>query len=66
MQASAPSSLNPAGAGGVLLAALVACVGLGGLVGWLAGATAVGALVGAVLGILAGIAGVYVRYRDAF
>jgi F0F1-type ATP synthase assembly protein I len=66
MQASAPSSLNPAGAGGVLLAALVACIGVGVLVGWLAGATGLGALAGAVVGILAGIFAVYRRYRGAF
>jgi F0F1-type ATP synthase assembly protein I len=62
MQAASPSSFDPAGAGGVLLAALVVCIGLGVLVGWAAGAAAIGALVGAVLGVLAGIAAVYRRY----
>jgi F0F1-type ATP synthase assembly protein I len=66
MQAASPSSFDPAGAGGVLLAALLVCIGLGVLVGWAAGAPAIGALVGAVLGILAGILAVYRRYRDAF
>ena len=66
MQAASPSSFDPAGAGGVLLAALLVCIGLGLLVGWAAGAAGIGALVGAVLGILAGIFAVYRRYRDAF
>lgn len=66
MQAASRSSFDPAGAGGVLIAALLVCIGLGVLVGWAAGAAAIGALVGAVLGILAGIAAVYRRYRDAF
>ena len=63
MQAASPSSLNPAGAGGLLLGVLAAAVGLGLLVGWGAGSAGVGALVGAVLGIPAGIAVVYRRYR---
>lgn len=66
MQAASPSSFDPAGAGGVLLAALLVCIGLGVLVGWAAGAAGIGALVGAILGILAGILAVYRRYRDAF
>ena len=66
MQAASPSSFDPAGAGGVLLAALLVCIGLGALVGWAAGAAGIGALVGAILGILAGILAVYRRYRDAF
>jgi hypothetical protein len=66
MQAASPSSFDPAGAGGVLLAALLLCIGLGVLVGWAAGAAGIGALVGAILGILAGILAVYRRYRDAF
>ena len=66
MQAASPSSFDPAGAGGVLLAALLVCIGLGALVGWAAGSAGIGALVGAILGILAGILAVYRRYRDAF
>jgi len=62
MQAASPSSFDPAGAGGVLLAALLACIGLGLLVGWAADAAGIGALVGAIVGILAGIAAVYRRY----
>jgi hypothetical protein len=66
MQAASPSSFDPAGAGGVLLAALVLCIGLGVLVGWAVGSAGIGALVGAIIGILAGIAAVYRRYRNAF
>jgi hypothetical protein len=66
MQAASPSSLNPAGAGGLLLAVLVACIGGGLLVGWAAGSGAIGALIGAVFGILGGIFAVYRRYRGAF
>jgi F0F1-type ATP synthase assembly protein I len=66
MQAASPSSFDPAGAGGVLLAALVLCIAVGALVGWAAGAAGIGALVGAIIGILAGILAVYRRYRDAF
>jgi len=62
MQAASPSSFDPAGAGGVLLAALIVCIGLGVLLGWAAGAAGIGALVGAIVGILAGIAAVYRRY----
>jgi F0F1-type ATP synthase assembly protein I len=62
----AQSTLDPAGAGGVLLTALAVCIGLGALIGWLAGSAAIGALVGAIFGILAGIVAVYRRYRNAF
>jgi hypothetical protein len=59
---SSSSSFDPAGAGGVLLTALIVCIGLGLLVGWAVGAAGLGALVGAVVGILAGIGAVYKRY----
>ena len=63
---SSPSSFDPAGAGGVLLAAVIVCIGLGLLVGWAVGAAGIGALVGAVVGILAGIGAVYQRYGHTF
>jgi F0F1-type ATP synthase assembly protein I len=66
MAPTTTSSFDPAGAGGVLLAALVVCIGIGALVGWLAGSAGIGALVGAIFGILAGIVAVYRRYRNAF
>jgi hypothetical protein len=62
MQAASPSSFDPAGAGGVLLAALLVCIGLGVLVGWAAGSIGIGVLIGAVVGILVGIVAVYRRY----
>jgi hypothetical protein len=66
MQAASPTSFDPAGAGGVLLAALIVCIGLGVLVGWAAGAAGIGALVGAIVGILAGIGAVYRRDGHTF
>jgi hypothetical protein len=63
MQAASPSSFEPAGAGGLLLAVLALCVGAGLLVGWLAGSVGIGVLLGAVVGILGGIFAVYRRYR---
>jgi hypothetical protein len=66
MQAASPSQFNAAGAGGLLLAVLVACIGVGVLVGWAAGSAAIGALGGAVAGIPGGIFAVYRRYRGAF
>ena len=62
MQAASPSSFDPAGAGGVLLGALVVCIGLGVLVGWAAGSIGIGVLIGAGVGSLAGIIAVYRRY----
>jgi hypothetical protein len=66
MQAASPTSFDPAGAGGLLLGVLLACIGLGALIGWAAGAAGIGALAGAVLGIAAGTYAVYRRYRGAF
>ena len=57
---------RPAGAGAVLLGTTVAGIGVGALVGWVAGAWPIGALVGAVVGIPAGIFAVYRRYRGVF
>ena len=65
MPSASPSSFDPAGAGGVLLAALAVFIGIGLLIGWAVGSAGLGALVGAVLGILAGIGAVYKRYGHA-
>jgi len=62
MQGTTSPQFNAAGAGGVLLAVLAVCVGIGVLVGWAVGSGAIGALFGAVVGILGGIAAVYMRY----
>jgi hypothetical protein len=64
MQGTTSPQFNAAGAGGVLLAVLAACVGIGVLIGWAAGSGAIGALFGAVVGILGGIVAVYVRYGN--
>ena len=65
MQGTTSTQFSAAGAGGVLLGVLVACVGIGALLGWAAGSGAIGALLGAVVGIVGGIFAVYYRYRDA-
>ena len=62
MQGTASSQISAAGAGGVLLAVLAACVGIGVLIGWAAGSGPIGALLGAVFGIFGGIFAVYRRY----
>ena len=64
MQRTTSTQFSAAGAGGVLLGVLVACVGIGALLGWAAGSGAIGALLGAVAGIVGGIVAVYYRYRD--
>jgi hypothetical protein len=64
MQGTTSSQFSAAGAGGVLLAVLAACVGVGVLIGWAAGSGAIGALCGAVAGILGGIVAVYRKYGD--
>ena len=64
MQGTTSPQFNAAGAGGVLLAVLAVCVGIGVLVGWAVGSGAIGALFGAVVGILGGIAAVYIRYGN--
>jgi hypothetical protein len=66
MQAASPSQFDAAGAGGLLLAVLLLCIGAGALVGWAFGFAGIGALVGAILGIGAGTYAVYRRYRGAF
>ena len=59
-------TFNPAGAGGVLLAAALVSMGVGALVGWAAGSWGLGMLVGAIVGIPLGVFAVYRRYRGAF
>jgi F0F1-type ATP synthase assembly protein I len=67
MLRSSPSEqFQPAGAGALLIATICAAVGIGLLVGWLAGSPAYGALGGALVGIPAGVFAVYRRYRGAF
>ncbi len=59
------ASLDPLGAGAMLTGVLFACVGLGALLGYAAGALGVGVAIGAVIGIPAAIVAVYRRYRGA-
>ena len=58
-------TFNPAGAGGLLAGTTAACIGVGALVGWAAGAMGYGILAGAILGVPAGVGAVYVHYKDA-
>ena len=60
------TSLDPLGAGSLLLGVLCACVGIGALVGLAAGSVGIGIALGAVVGIPAAIVTVYKRYRGAF
>jgi hypothetical protein len=66
MEPSPRQSLDPAGAGAVLVGTTAGSVAAGALVGWAAGSWAIGALVGALVGIPAGIFAVYRRYRGVF
>jgi hypothetical protein len=50
----------------VLLGVLVACVGLGALLGWAAGSVGVGIAIGSVIGVPLSILAVYAAYRNAF
>lgn len=63
--AAARTSLDPLGAGALLLAVLAVCVGVGALLGWAAGSVGIGVAVGSVIGIPASILAVYRTYRDA-
>lgn len=66
MQAASRRTLDPAGAGGVLLLGIVVGLGMGALIGWAAGNTGIGLLVGAIIGIPLGVVLVYRRYRGFF
>ena len=66
MEPSPRPSLDPAGAGAVLVGTTAGVTAAGALIGWAAGSWAIGALVGAVVGIPAGVFAVYRRYRGVF
>jgi len=66
MEPAPRQSLQPAGAGALLLGTTAAGVGLGALIGWAGGSWSLGALGGAVAGIPAGVFAVYRRYRGYF
>ena len=57
--------MHPAGAGTLLVSVTAACIGVGALIGWVAGATGYGILVGAIVGVPAAVLAVYLRYRDS-
>jgi succinate-acetate transporter protein len=57
-------TFDPLNAAGLLLGVLFACVGIGALVGWLAGSTGAGIAVGSVVGIPLAIFAVYRAYRN--
>jgi hypothetical protein len=60
------TSLDPLGAGALLVAVLLALIGIGALVGLALGSVGVGVALGALLGMPAGVAAVYRRYRNEF
>ena len=64
--AAARTSFDPLGAGALLLAVLVVCVGLGAVLGWAFGSVGIGVAIGAVIGVPASILAVYRAYRDVF
>ena len=57
------TSFDPLGAGGLLLAVLAVCLGVGALIGVAAGSVGIGLAIGAVVGIPASIVAVYLTYR---
>jgi hypothetical protein len=62
LRSSDRTSLDPLGAGALLVGVLFACVGIGALVGAAVDSVGVGVAVGAVVGIPAAILAVYRRY----
>ena len=64
--AAARTSVDPLGAGALLLAVLVTCVGVCAIVGWAAGSVGIGIAIGSIIGIPASIVAVYRTYRSAF
>jgi F0F1-type ATP synthase assembly protein I len=66
MQAAQRPTLDPAGAGAILVTFLVIGAGIGALIGWAAGSLGIGILAGVIVGIPAGVFAVYRRYRGVF
>lgn len=66
MEHTSGPTLHPAGAGTLLVTVTVACIGVGALIGWAAGAVGYGVLAGVIAGVPAGVLAVYLRYRNAF
>jgi hypothetical protein len=66
MEPTRRPSIDPAGAGGVLVGVLLAAIVFGALIGWAFDSAGIGALIGAVAGIPLAVYSVYRRYRGAF
>jgi hypothetical protein len=66
MTPPAPRPFPPIDAGAVLAGVTLFCVGLGALLGWVAGSLKLGLVLGAVVGLPAGVGSVYVRYHEYF
>lgn len=66
MEPAPRPTLNPAGAGGLLLGTTAAGIAAGALIGWAAGNVAYGFLGGAIAGVPAGVLAVYKRYQGVF
>lgn len=60
------TSLDPLGAGGLLLGVLALCLGIGAAVGAALGSVGIGVAIGAVIGIPAAVLAVYRAYRSSF
>jgi F0F1-type ATP synthase assembly protein I len=65
MEPTSRPTFQPAGAGMLLAATTAASIGVGALIGWLAGNVGYGVLGGAIVGVPAGVTAVYLRYREA-
>ena len=65
MEPASRPTFQPAGAGMLLASTTVAAIGVGALIGWIAGNVGYGILGGAIVGVPAGVTAVYFRYRDA-
>jgi F0F1-type ATP synthase assembly protein I len=66
MEGAPRQTFQPAGAGALLASVTLLCIGVGAVIGWLAGSVAYGLLAGALVGMPAGVFVVYRRYRGAF
>jgi hypothetical protein len=63
MEPTTRRSLQPAGAGGLLLGVLLAAIATGSLIGWALGSAGIGALIGAVIGFPLAVYLFYRLYR---
>jgi F0F1-type ATP synthase assembly protein I len=66
MAPAAREPFPPIEAGALLVTFTLLVIGLGVLIGWIAGSTTTGLIVGSLVGIPAGIFAIYRRYRSYF